>query len=658
MKSKPRNLIFVLTLAILFFSVEAQAYPPVQVILPDTSGENGDTIVIPISVDDVTGKEIYSAEMLLTFDGSVLTADSAYTAGTIAQGWGPPVFNCAIGQISIAMAGISPLSGSGVLVYVVFIVNGSASDTTTIHFDQMLFNEGDPSSSPQDGLFTVEGPQPLIHVWIPDTSAQHGESICIPVGVGDVTGLEIYAAEVSLRFEAGVLSCDSATTVGTIAQGWGPPIVNCLNDTGMNIAMAGVSALADSGTLVYACFTVIGCPGNTTPLDLEIILNEGDPPDSCVDGVFIVDSIPRPTNCSATPSCDSITVTWIDNSGNEDGFYIHRDGALLDSVGPNESTYIDDNPDTIRHCYFITAFIIDCDESEASDSSCATVLGIPGIPTGVSTTPGSYIITISWTDVSNDTGYVIYRDSDTLGLLPADDTSCIDSSYFYDYSLFGRHCYSVSAINMCGGSDTSSMSVCDTLYLVKGNVRDKNGAPLEDSAVYVVSHSSRADLSCSDVSDSTCTDSLGDYWFKLPRGSFFIFRDSSVDKYDIALPDSAMGDSVAGLIFVGYYTDVKDLSEGRDLPDHYFLSQNYPNPFNPETNIEFSLPKNCHVKLVIYDILGRKVKTLLDENLSAGQKLISWDGKDENGRDVASGIYFYMIKAGTFSDTKKLVLLR
>jgi len=106
------------------------------------------------------------------------------------------------------------------------------------------------------------------------------------------------------------------------------------------------------------------------------------------------------------------------------------------------------------------------------------------------------------------------------------------------------------------------------------------------------------------------------------------------------------------------FTDGIDLSEDRDLPDHYSLSQNYPNPFNAKANIEFSLPKNCHVKLTIYNILGQKVRVLVDDYQSAGHKSVKWDGKDDQGEEMPSGVYFYKIKAGEFTDSKKMVILK
>jgi len=93
-------------------------------------------------------------------------------------------------------------------------------------------------------------------------------------------------------------------------------------------------------------------------------------------------------------------------------------------------------------------------------------------------------------------------------------------------------------------------------------------------------------------------------------------------------------------------------------PTVFSLAQNYPNPFNPKTMIRFALPKDSWVKLEVYNILGQKVKTLVDEKLTAGVKQVEWDGKDGKGLEVASGIYFYKIKADNFSDVKKMVMLK
>ena len=94
------------------------------------------------------------------------------------------------------------------------------------------------------------------------------------------------------------------------------------------------------------------------------------------------------------------------------------------------------------------------------------------------------------------------------------------------------------------------------------------------------------------------------------------------------------------------------------IPNTYSLEQNYPNPFNPETRINYSLPEPAYVKLNIYDINGTLVRTLQEGNKSAGRYEAIWDGKNSTGNKVGSGVYFYRIQANSFSQVKKMILLK
>ncbi|PIP13371.1 MAG: hypothetical protein COX49_02280, partial [bacterium (Candidatus Stahlbacteria) CG23_combo_of_CG06-09_8_20_14_all_40_9] len=99
-----------------------------------------------------------------------------------------------------------------------------------------------------------------------------------------------------------------------------------------------------------------------------------------------------------------------------------------------------------------------------------------------------------------------------------------------------------------------------------------------------------------------------------------------------------------------------------DEDDHEIVSsrllQNYPNPFVHETNISYQLPRDTHANLTIYDILGRKVATLLSGQQQAGYYSIRWDGRAENGERVANGIYFYRLTTDDFQNTQKMLILR
>jgi hypothetical protein len=95
-----------------------------------------------------------------------------------------------------------------------------------------------------------------------------------------------------------------------------------------------------------------------------------------------------------------------------------------------------------------------------------------------------------------------------------------------------------------------------------------------------------------------------------------------------------------------------------NLPTEFALSQNVPNPFNPTTIVQYALPKDAQVNIAVYNVLGQHVKTLVNDMQRAGMQTVTWDGTDNSGSSVASGVYFYKIRAGDFSDTKKMVLLK
>lgn len=102
-----------------------------------------------------------------------------------------------------------------------------------------------------------------------------------------------------------------------------------------------------------------------------------------------------------------------------------------------------------------------------------------------------------------------------------------------------------------------------------------------------------------------------------------------------------------------------DAPEGpKTLPEVYSLSANYPNPFNPSTTIEYNLPRRSQVTLELFNVLGQKVRTLVDQTESPGKHNAVWDGRNEENETAASGIYFYRLRAEEFSQTRKMMLLK
>jgi hypothetical protein len=105
-------------------------------------------------------------------------------------------------------------------------------------------------------------------------------------------------------------------------------------------------------------------------------------------------------------------------------------------------------------------------------------------------------------------------------------------------------------------------------------------------------------------------------------------------------------------------TDVAEEPGEESLPPYFDLVRNYPNPFNPSTSIEYSVPTRAHVTIEIYNVLGQRVTTLVDETKSAGNYKAEWNGTDVAGKTVSTGVYLYRFKAGDFVETKKMVLLK
>jgi hypothetical protein len=167
--------------------------------------------------------------------------------------------------------------------------------------------------------------------------------------------------------------------------------------------------------------------------------------------------------------------------------------------------------------------------------------------------------------------------------------------------------------------------------------------------------------------------------FNLPPGATGWFKPPSLEPpsdtsiltitTEVTTPESAYVIGIEGahfecrdttevILVVQEPTDVEDESDQPNVPDRFALFQNQPNPFNPETKISYYLPEGCEVKLTIYNILGRRIKTLFEGYQSAGMKTLLWDGRGNQGEQLGSGIYFYRLQAGEFNQTRKMTLIK
>ena len=101
-----------------------------------------------------------------------------------------------------------------------------------------------------------------------------------------------------------------------------------------------------------------------------------------------------------------------------------------------------------------------------------------------------------------------------------------------------------------------------------------------------------------------------------------------------------------------------DIADNSAIPTEFKLHENYPNPFNPSTNIKFDIPENGLVSLIVYDLMGHKVTELVNTNMNSGFHNVSWNGTDNFGNTVSTGVYIYQLKTGNYSNTQKMLFIK
>jgi len=199
--------------------------------------------------------------------------------------------------------------------------------------------------------------------------------------------------------------------------------------------------------------------------------------------------------------------------------------------------------------------------------------------------------------------------------------------------------------------------------------------------VYVTGYIYRGELSCLDNTTNVYNKSTGNLLWGVYHSAIYSGSDISYDMIvapsgDIFVTGASVGFDITGMttpydcvtikyeftsnpvIISGEAAQGLDANLGSELPAAFDLAQNYPNPFNPETTIRFSLRDRQKIRLVIFDLSGKLVRTLIDNELPAGEQTFSWDGRDQHGRTAVSGVYFYELLVGDKVERKKMTLVR
>ena len=675
--------------------------PPLPVVSPDISyGLPGETISIPIMVTElITELGIVSVEFDLTYDSDILTGIDVDPSGTLLSGTDWSVNYSVVGDtFSVAMAGTDTLSGIGTLINLVFDVSPDAQqgEESTLHFVDFMFNQGNPYSHTQDGIFIVRDIFGAIEGTV--TDAETGN----PVANAVVTACNTYTY------------CDTTDDTGqylmpeVIPDTYDMTVIafgyNQFDVTGIIILPGEITelnfallhpeiAVAPNTFDITLCIdstldTLLHITNNGNgPMEFNIeILNEGQ---ETAKGIIKSDS--GPTSFCRTPA------DWIpDSSGSRyEGEIIESHPSVGEPSGFEwDGTYFwQGNFDNYvvkldSNFNFVAAYIA-CGNPDGPPTGLAWHNGylyqacyiencIYKIDVSDGYNPVDIIYTpctdgllgVEWVEdhlwVTNDEPALIYE-CDSLG-------NMINSWYSPDAVPFGlsyNPYLDIIYLNGWTGGNiytidpyTGEMNFAFPTPGSSGSHSCAGGSFDNRYPSYLwIAHEADEMLYLTDT---------GYEWISVTPTSGTVLAENTFDvtiHFDtnclfestytatIAIHNNSI-DSLVTIPVTLHVTSVGIEDPTPQVPIEFTLSQNYPNPFNPSTTISFDLPKESKVEISVYNIKGQKVKTMMNDILPAGNHSVVWNGKNDNNKSVSSGIYFYRITAGDFTDTKKCVILK
>ncbi|MFQ6092080.1 MAG: choice-of-anchor D domain-containing protein [bacterium] len=756
----------------------------VVVELPDTSSVPAQTISVPITVEEVTGLQIYSLEVTVSFDHSLLTAQRASSNGTIAEGWGSPTYSITSGAIDVMMSGVSPLAGHGPLVYITFLVDSTISvgDWTVLRFEEFRFNDGAPAVDTVHGAFHVNRPpsldpishktaneglllsfevtatdpdrdvltfwaahlpagatfdsgshtfhwtpsfgdtgtypgikfyvsdgqftdsttatitvEPTVRVMVPDTTRPAGITFSLPIILLDTLRTEdsVFSVDLTLSYDPDVLTALEATILGAFTEGWGITADN-VTEGRIDFGLAGSYPLNGTGVLVYINFAVSSqvVPGDSSLLTLsELQFNDGDPAAYPISGVLkiplysISGAVRYYMPHSPGVPVDSVLLTAITGGfaytdiSDETGTYRFTDlvGGLGYAVRPSKDG---DWRDALAayDASLVTRSIVGLETLSDHQRIAADVTGNGTVSALDASQILQFVVGITdgfgigkdWTFLPESRDYPVldgdYAGQDFIGILYGDVSGNWGETN--GVKLNGDCANRVEA-PVAKGAPGQIIRVPIILLESEGVLAADIDLTYDPNLITPLSVASTP-LTSEYLLEYRVTE--GRIQIALAGAEPIEDCGEMVETVCQVSPSARLSDSCPLELFLRLNEMWLPLLTGRFTvaslsPPTYSLSQNYPNPFNPATTIHYALPdarrkrqdarqESFFVFLKIYNLLGQEVKTLVDEEQEPGYYTVTWDGRDSSGREVPSGIYFYRLKAGNYSSTKRMVLLK
>ncbi|RMI17384.1 MAG: T9SS C-terminal target domain-containing protein [Calditrichaeota bacterium] len=599
-----------------------------------------------------------------------------------------------IPEVDCPWLSAAPLSGTlpaGATQQVTVSVNAAGLVPGTYQCS-LVITSNDPDENPLTIPVTLTVADQVGVSWCNGDTliAQQGVRDTVYVCVDDLTGLNVTSFQLVAGFDPAVLSCVGATTAGTVADPFGPPTVNCTVPGQITVGAFGATPLAGGGMLIGLIFDVTGSPGATTDVCVvDVMFNGGNP----------AAALPTPCRPFKVDNLFDIagTITYCQN-GNP------VPGTTLSLSGGATATQISDVVGNYRFAdllfglnYTVTPDKVG-DVNPFTDISCFDASLVAQIAAGLRT--ADHCDSLS-ADVDED-GNIFTFDAALIcrfavGLPPFDTT---DHTGQWRFEPVSRTYTALSTDQLHQDYSAALLGDVDGNWVPGAAAAPASGAPGRDPLANLKGASGeilrlpfavKADDKVLSVDidlryDPAVMEFLGIERTELSRhfqlmvnpeegrvraGAYHIepLREGGTFlwmNFRIIGEERAKGQ----LQLARYALNGLPVAQGEmqfvvgvpPVPERFTLHQNQPNPFNPGTVIRFQIPalsrKQVPVRLSIYNISGQLVRVLLNDSRGPGVYAVRWDGRDDAGNPVASGIYIYALSAGDFFATRKMMLLK
>jgi len=674
----------------------------------------GELFQVQLNIAQVT--DLHSFQLAISFDPSLVYVDSVTEQdflnhfGQQSTSWFNPTINNSNGLIENIKCGRADtfgVSGQGTLVtvYCRSLMHGM----TQIRFLPGQCQLNDPMNNPIPIAFFSDlsinsYQQPVVAVALPDTFAAPNRFIDLPLHISGVDYFAIISALIEIQFDSSCLKAIDVISQGTLTENWQPPVVNNLG-TSLYFALAGSSALSGDGILVYLRFIANPLASENDQCDLtfiEIMLNESNPTSIHHNGHFRIRGfqiagavkyqgigIPVP-NTELHIAGQQTLSRFTDMNGNYSFNGLHYGDIMLTpqkSGDPGRSITPFDAALILQHVvgnsqltpYQLIAADVSGDSTvSAYDAALIMRYSVhleakfpimedsldcwDFVPTSFPinaanwvTHPDSLVYQPLETDQFNQNFIaIIYGDvsqnwiSPSLQSNPVEQAGTIttlelgnyrvDQYGFIEIPIVMEHANSIHSAEIELEFDSNKLNVINVIAT-------------ELSNKFLIHHNANngyLGIALAGAAPISGSGSLIKVTFKLKDTGEINFYDH------LKLNQAWLNDQPVQINFA------TNIIKNPVIPNRLELSPNYPNPFNQATVFQVSIPEmpNDRILLVIYNLQGQLVRTLLHGNYAPGKYTIRWDGRDDNDCPITSGEYFCILKTGNERIIQKLILLR